>query len=421
MQVHPDGTLLYGAHAGTTHFYTPAAPSPTTGAFVENYRGQVYYWYSDDGGTSWHFVDRTLPPNNAPGSGFSDPDFAIDAAGNVFVSEINLANVAVSKSTDSGHSYKLQNFFAQTATDRQWTAAGPPDTVFIVGNPSEGGTFPTDPVGHNGHTIYRSTDGGSTYSHGVDDPDGLGDIVFDNGSSTLYEARYEGGALRLASFRNALAFDAQTALTPEVNTVADGVNLLSHWPAIDVDSAGNVYMAWDEGGNGARAAGVYYSYSKDGGRTWAAPVRVDKTDATDIWPWIAVGSPGRVAIAWFGNDNHLPNENAELAGDGDPWNVYVAQTLTGLGCGKSSSAGFTVTKATPAPFHVGTVCMGGTVCQARVVDRRLGDYFTIDIDTKGNLVAAYSDTRQGGSVALPAFLKQSGGTSFLTKSKGRGR
>ncbi len=421
VQVHPDGTLLYGAHAGTTHFYAPAAPSLTTGAFVENYRGQVYYWYSDDGGTSWHFVDRTLPPENAPGSGFSDPDFAIDAAGNVFVSEINLANVAVSKSTDSGRSYKLQNFFAQTATDRQWTAAGPKDTVFIVGNPSEGGTFPTDPVGHNGHTIYRSTDGGRTYSQGVSDTDGLGDIVFDNGSSTLYESYYEGGALKLASFRNALAPDAQTALTPEVNTVADGVDLLSHWPAIDVDSAGNVYMAWDEGGNGARAAGVWYSYSKDGGRTWAAPVRVDKTDATDIWPWIAVGSPGRVAIAWFGNDNQLPDENAELAGEGDPWNVYVAQTLTGLGCSKSSSAGFTVTKATPAPFHVGTVCMGGTVCQAEVVDRRLGDYFTIDIDTNGNLVAAYSDTRQGGSVALPAFLKQSGGTSFLTKPRGRGR
>jgi hypothetical protein len=32
------------------------------------------------------------------------------------------------------------------------------------------------------------------------------------------------------------------------------------------------------------------------------------------------------------------------------------------------------------------------------------------------LVAAYSDTRQGGAVSLPAFLKQTGGTTF---SKGR--
>ena len=308
MQVHPDGTLLYGAHAGTTHFYTPAAPSPTTGAFFENYRGQVYYWYSDDGGASWHFVDRTLPPNNAPGSGFSDPDFAIDAAGNVFVSEINLANVAVSKSTDSGHSYTLQNFFAQTAP----TASGQP-----AGRRTRSSSSATRRKAERSRptrsatTVTRSIAAPTAAARtrtASSDPDGLGDIVFDNGSSTLYEAHYEGGALQLAAFRNALAFDAQTALTPEVNTVASGVNLLSHWPAIDVDSAGNVYIAWDEGGNGARAAGVWYSYSKDGGRTWAAPVRVDKTDATDIWPWIAVGSPGRVAIAWFGNDNHLPDE-----------------------------------------------------------------------------------------------------------------
>ena len=57
--------------------------------------------------------------------------------------------------------------------------------------------------------------------------------------------------------------------------------------------------------------------------------------------------------------------------------------------------------------------MGGTTCQAQLIDRRLGDYFTIDIDTTGALVAAYSDTRQGGAVSLPAFLRQTGGTSFF--------
>jgi hypothetical protein len=58
------------------------------------------------------------------------------------------------------------------------------------------------------------------------------------------------------------------------------------------------------------------------------------------------------------------------------------------------------------------VCTGGTICQAELIDRRLGDYFTIDITWDGKLVAAYSDTRQGGAVALPAFFKQTGGPSF---------
>ena len=258
---HPDGTLLYAAHAGTTHFFAPGAPEGSE-AFYEKYRGQVHAWTSDDHGLTWSFVDRTIPPEGIPGSGFSDPDFAIDPAG-------------------------------------------------------------------------------------------------------------------------------------------------------------NVYIAWDEGGSGAREAGVWYSYSTDAGHTWAAPVRVDTDDRTDIWPWIAAGDPGRGAVAWFGNDSALPSNDAEQAGPNDGWNVYVAQTTTGLGCNKSPNPGFRVTQATPQPFHVGTVCMGGTICQAQLVDRRLGDYFTIDVDTTGALVAAYSDTRQGGAVALPAFFRQTGGPIFFSSGHGR--
>lgn len=411
-----DGTLLYAAHAGTTHFYTLDATDEDSAAFGENYRGQVHAWVSDDGGGSWQFVDRTLPPDGIAGSGFSDPDFAVDAAGNVYLSEINLANIAMSKSSDNGHSYELQNFFAMTITDRQWSTAGPENVLFLVGNASQGGTFPTDPVGNSGHIILRSTDGGRTFSEAVSDPGGLGDLKFDDRSGTAYEPHYAGGALQLAAFRNALAPDVRVALTPEINTIATGVDLASHWPAIDIDSRGNVYIAWDENGNGDRPAGVYYSYSTDAGRTWAAPTRVDPDERTDLWPWIAVGAPGRVAVAWFGNDNQLPDNDPQQATDNDPWNVYVAQTLNGLGCAESTSPGFRTTQATPEPFHTGTVCTGGTICQAQLIDRRLGDYFVIDIDTNGAVVAAYSDTRQGGAVALPAFLKQTGGTSF---NKGR--
>jgi hypothetical protein len=412
VQALSDGTLLYAAHAGTTHFYTPGVADTDSAAFGENYRGQVHAWVSDDNGASWQFVDRTVPPENIAGSGFSDPDFAVDDAGNVYLSEINLVNVAMSRSSDSGHSYRLQNLFAETITDRQWSTAGPEDVLFLVGNADEGGTVPTDPVGNSGHLIYRSTDGGQTFSEAVQDDGGLGDLVFEDGAATAYEPHYAGGALQIASFRNALVADDQAALTPELTTVASGVDLASHWPAIDVDANGNVYIVWDENGGGERVAGVWYSYSTDSARTWAAPTRVDANDHTDLWPWIAVGAPGRVAIAWFENVHRVPNNDPEQAGPTDGWNVNVAQTLTGLGCKRATAPGFRTTRATPEPFHTGTVCTGGTICQAEVIDRRLGDYFVIDIDRNGALVAAYSDTRQGGSVALPAFFRQTGGTSF---------
>jgi hypothetical protein len=81
-----------------------------------------------------------MPPDNAPLTGFSDPEVAIDSAGNVFFSEINLANVAVSKSGDNSETYELQNFFGAILTDRQWMEADRENELYFVANAFGGGT-----------------------------------------------------------------------------------------------------------------------------------------------------------------------------------------------------------------------------------------------------------------------------------------
>jgi hypothetical protein len=189
--------------------------------------------------------------------------------------------------------------------------------------------------------------------------------------------------------------------------------MLSHWPSFDIDRAGNLYLVWDESGRGAakRPAGVYYAYSKDRGRTWSAPVRVDVDGHTSIWPWLAVGETGKVAIAWFQADKALPDADAQTPGS-HGWRVFAAQSLNGLGCPTSTVPGFRVVGAIAQPFHTGTICQGGTVCQAQAIDRRLGDYFSIAIDATGRLWTVYSDTRKGGAVSLAAFVRQTGGPTF---------
>jgi hypothetical protein len=406
VQMHPDGTMLYGSHAGTTHFYTFEALDPTSSAFLENYTGQAYYYFSKDG-KKWEFVPRTLPPDGIPGSGFSDPDFAIDTAGNVFISEINLLNIAISKSSNSGKSYELKNFFAFTITDRQWSAADEKNVVYMVGNTFGGGTYPSDPVGNTGHILIKSKDGGETFSQAIADPDGLGDIHVDQRNGTLYETHLDGGKFEMWSFREA----RQDKFKPDKSTIANGVAMQSHWPAFDIDSDGNLYVVWDETGDGDRAAGVYYSYSKDEGRTWAAATRVDETDETDLWPWLAVGARGKVAIAWLQASKKLPDNDAETSGE-HGWRIVAAQSLNGLGCGGGRAPGFRTSVATPDPVHRGTICNSGTVCQAQGIDRRLGDYFSIEIDATGALWAGYSDTREGGAVALPGYFLQTGGPGF---------
>jgi hypothetical protein len=409
VEQHPDGTLMYGSHAGTTHFYSPAAADDTTAAFVENYTGQTYYYFSKDHGKTWTYQDRTLPPNNTPMSGFSDPEYAIDSAGQVYISEINLLNVAVSKAPSSDEPFTLQNFFAQTFTDRQWMEADKKDVLYLVGNALGGGTVPNEPVGHMGHYLHRSTDGGKTFTPGVLDGDGLGDLQIDRRDGTLYEAYYAGNQLSLVAYP-----EARKGNLDKKNTysVASGVSMLAHWPSFDLDSAGNIYMTWDESGRGSRPAGVWFSYSKTRGKSWSAPTRVDTNDNTDIWPWLAVGDKGKVAVAWLGANKSLPNHDAQTAGDHE-WRIYIAQTLNGLGCKGSTAPGFRTTTATPKAVHTGTICQGGTACQAQAIDRRLGDFFTIEIDNGGHVWAGYSDTSEGGAVALPGFVHQRGGIPFV--------
>ena len=413
---YPNGRILYGSHAGTTHFYSPDASDPTTIAFMEQYRGQTHYWWSDTQGGEWDFAERNLPDTAAP-SGFSDPEFAYDTAGNVYVSEINLVNVAVSKSTDGGKTYTMTNPTANVFTDRQWMEGDEEGVVYMVSNPTgPGGSVNPGEADtyqvNSGHTMYKSTDGGVTWTDGFPDPGGLGDIRVDKRNGTVYEAHLEGSELTLHAWRNARGDDFTSKVDAEVNIVFDDVHMLAHWPAFDLDPEGNIYMVWDDNGVGELPAGVYYSYSTTEGRTWSKPLRVNNSDNTAIWPWIGVGDEGRVGIAWLEADVELPQHDAETPGD-HGWRIVGATSITALGCAGGKLPSFAVGTMTEDPVHSGTICQGGTVCQATLTDRRLGDYFSVEVDGKGMMYAGYSDTREGGAVSLPGFVRQNGGASLL--------
>jgi hypothetical protein len=413
---YPNGRLLYSSHAGTTHFFTPTAANPGTGAFVQNYTGQTYFWTSDDNGKTWTFRPRIAPGQGAAASGFSDPEIAIDSAGNVFYSEINLANVAVSKSADKGSTFSLQNFGGAVLTDRQWMEADRKDELYFVANGQPGGTgLPPGVV--DGHYISKSTDGGKTFTASIADStggSGLGDIRVDKRTGTVYEAHLTGGKLSMAAFRKA----RQGVLTAtDTNLVASGVKMLGHWPAFDLDPSGNLYITWDEAGSATREAGIYYSRSTDAGRHWATPVKVNTNNHTAIWPWLGVGDNGRVGIAWLEADKQLPSNNAQTTGTYG-WRIVGAATTTGLGCATSATPSFSVAVATPSAIHTGTICMGGTVCQATLTDRRLGDYFSVDVDNTGRMYVGYSDTQTAAAVSLPAFVRQRSGPSLLLPNSG---
>src|SRR5207253_3045466 len=152
---------------------------------------------------------------------------------------------------DDGKSYALQNFFSQDLTDREWMDADGKNVVYMTGD-SEGGGTSTKPVGNVGHTLYRSTDGGKTFTTGLADGNGVDKIRVDKHDGTLYEMDYHAKTLSMKSFRKARA----GVLTSELHPIAKVPALVQS--SFDLDSAGILHIAWTENG-GPRAAGVYYS------------------------------------------------------------------------------------------------------------------------------------------------------------------
>ncbi len=432
VETHPDGTLLWGSHAGTTHFFSPAAPDPTTAAFLENYEGQTYQYFSEDQGETWNFAPRTPinadPQSGLPNSGFSDPEFTIDTAGNVFISEINLANIAFSKSSDSGRTYDLQNVVGISFSDRQWMEADEEDVLWFVANTFGGGS-PTagEPVtGSLDNRLYKSTDGAQTFSEGQS----LGgqqssDIRVDQSDGRLYQLHTERQDdrtvdLEMWVFPNAREETPPNVTVEQYTIVEDYDRQSSIGPEFDVDAEGNLYTIWNDGGGASFEHGVYYSSSTDRGVTWSPAQRLDDGQGSIHWTWIAAGENGGVSAVWYQNVSQLPGNDPEAAGDEDGWHVMAAQSLNGLGCEESELAGFRVTRATTEPFHTGTICNGGTICQAFAIDRRLGDYLSNDVTNEGDAYIATGDTKQGGAVALPLVIRQTGGPSHNAPEPGGG-
>lgn len=404
----PDGTLLYAAHASTTLVNRDNLPDPD---FVTPYTGATYLWRSTDGGDSWRYVGLagTETGPHATVSGFSDPDFAVDTAGNVYTSGINLANVSVAKSEDSGATWSGHPF-ATVLTDREWLAADERDVVYLNGNQF------VLPGAVSARQLWKSTDGGLTFdlTNPVTLP-GSGPpskIHVDQADGRLY---FPDGAGGIAIYPNARAgdftrIDGDAGATPHTHGFLNDMAL---------DGTGTVYVVSNTRNQ------ILVSHSPDRGVSWQSTV-VHDTAADDtpdvaeevLWPWISAGDHGRVGVSWFQADRPVADTEDTAAS----YRAYAAQTITGAGwiddCGVTHEPVYEVAVATPEPFHTGTICSTGTTCQAALpeaIDRRLGDYHTNAITADGRLVIAYSDTafKPDGAIAHPGFVRQATGVDFI--------
>lgn len=403
-----DGSIIIGAHAGTTHIYKNPEAAPGARDFLVGYTNQTLHWRSVDGGDSWEYIGlmgQREGPHSATSTGFSDPDLTIDAGGRIYDTEIDLANISVFSSTDDGQSFPFANAISSSA-DRPWLAGlGADEVVLYVQNLVE--------------QLLYSNDGGLTWTRRSGSIPIHGKLITDptNPNNGLI-----GPGNNLGDF----AISADDGTTWQLHEFGPHGPSSEFFGTVAADRAGNVYQGAAAGYNNANdttASGsvsyMYWEKATDTANEEIINIPIPEGDA--LWPWITAGDDGRVALTWYQNLKGAPNE----------FYIYAAVTNNGHGTTVTCSDGstrfvppqFTVVNASGRPIHRGKICLDGTNCNAdpdfEGGDRRLGDFFTVNYDTNGDLFIVSGDTMLknpiGGPkpVGNPIFIKQSGGDRML--------
>ena len=257
---------------------------------------------STDNGLEFH-VDSPvgLRPDAPPGGG--DTDIAVDDQGyHYFVDLEGLVNLGTSVSNDDGNTWRKNPLAVQNvAVDRQWyaidngpTTSAADNTIFMGFHETAVGTFiysspgttgPTDPVGG---LVWQSASAKAPLPLAADAT--CGQLRFDPKYRNLYSACNEGDHVRLTIGHVAPGQRTGIQFHNVTLPVSPGGGGPGHlFPALAVDSGGNVYVAWID----INDSGVYYSSSADQGESWTTPVRVSTAPSTTAeFLWAQAGAAG---------------------------------------------------------------------------------------------------------------------------------
>lgn len=405
MAVASDGSIIVMTHPGWTHYH-PTIADLDHSELVAPANGQSYLWRSTDDGATWTHVGLVGP--NGPrsvGTGFSDPDLTVDAAGRIWYTDlIALAEQSVSYSDDNGATWTAGNVVAGAGAyvDRQWVGSAG-DRVYLTANYFVDRSAGSSPDG--ARPFMTTNDDGLTWDTVGYAPCG-GDFLSDPRDDVLVMACGLGVAI------------SPDGASWEVLESPAGIHrgFFAHEPAID--TAGGIYLA----ANGQPLTPhdpnqLLLSYTPNRGEDWTvldlSPAVEDFIGAqgTHVFAWVSAGSPGRAAVSWIGTADFT---GAASDAVGASWYVYTA-LVSGMNTGQPAVE---IVQVTDSPVHVGPMCSSGTTCQVQSIgvdpvagtdsgDRRMGDFFETTIDHAGNLLYAVADTQTHPDdvVSHPRFIR----------------
>jgi hypothetical protein len=473
--IHSDrfGDLIYSSHEGDTHIDRIGiggvgsvsqflCPDVFTMDCAKNH---VWIWTSTNGGASWVRRDEGLSYQ-----GFSDPDLTQDTSGRVYDTGINLANDSVFSSVDGGKTWPQGTTNCHEG-DRPWLAGGRAGEVFMSTDTEEAG-----------HELFFSSNGAQSCS-ATAIPDN-GKFTASDGRQGTYSGfgklvydRFDGSVIEPAVFNNpdgtlgvgisrlpkaADAFNGGGEKFQPIEVVPK-TSVYSPFGApevISMDSAENIYFAWDtdtrkpgtsggcssvvpnvSGGQFGNktptpnqimlVAGKHIGPAGSGlGWRFTSPINLaHQGNARVLWPWSVAGSNGNISVVWYQMDRLVDPDCDAINGNGTPadpgtvpgvrTSIYETHIMHAADAATRVILG--PTRASARYIHEGGICDSGTTCVATGQDRRLGDYFTNSIDRRGCVIIASGDTTvpdgitgQPRITSLPIFIKQTQGPSLTT-------
>lgn len=347
-------------------------------------------WRSSDAGATWTEV------GDGKVDGGGDADIAVDQAGNLYWLGLfgDSGPIPFQVSRDQGESWSDPVDVSDgTGSDREWLHVTPEGAVYTTWR------------GESGLEFRASLDGGATWQDKVTAaPDGnQGPVTHANGRTYLVAADFgspAGGDAQLhvyTSDDDGKAWEGHVAAAIPQSAAGETNGYITDFPVATVDGNGTVYLAYvaNLGAAGVVAPGqaslfgIFLVRSFDRGATWDAPMLLSDPTKDARMPWVAAGSAGRIAVAWYENVHGVPGESLP-----DEWNVMMWHSIT---ADAAAPAGSTV-MLTSEPNHLGALCTSGTGCL--VSDRSLLDFFEVAITPDGKPVAAWASSTLGTGLGV---------------------
>lgn len=340
-----------------------------------------WFWKSTDKGIQWHLVGCPGKSNCQNGGG--DTEIVVAKNRDVFASDLQTLQCnSTFRSFDEGATFTPgEGCFPET--DRQWMGIYDPTgtatgrRVYLAANGTGQGCY-----------LLVSTDNGVTYlpPDAVNNPtaaisgaDCIGRFAVDPANGDVF--------VPMSGGTTAVSTNGGVTWQNRGSNGAQG----HFFATIAMDTAGNLWQAWTEG------SATYLSFSTDRGVTWHPKSQVSTGPGSPIgpspdihqvlFPWLAVGDPGRVAVVFYGTD-----DTGSTGGfPGSPkalWHAYATFSINAM----DAAPTFTQVQADEHPMHRGAICTGGFPgCLENNSDRSMADFFMVDKDTQGRVYIAYNE------------------------------